>query len=145
MSANDPIADMALPIHAQDMTRPANDTEQEVLRAEEELRQAMLRGDTGLLATMLSDDLVFTNQSGARLTKADDLAAHASGLLTIHRIDFDDLHVRIIASSAVATVTATLVGAYAGQGFNGTFAYTRFWSQGGTRWIVEAAHCSAVS
>jgi hypothetical protein len=47
--------------------------------AEAQLRDAMLAGNVKALDTLLADDLVFTNQVGQCLTKADDLAAHSSG------------------------------------------------------------------
>lgn len=66
-----------------------NPTEQVIL-LEEQLRVAMLAGDVRVLDALLADDLVFTDQTGARLTKADDLAAHRLGRLKITRINVSD-------------------------------------------------------
>src|SRR3546814_19616454 len=55
-------------------------------RCEEQLREALLNSDVGLLDSLLGDDLIFTNQDGMRLTKADDIAAHQSGLLAIETL-----------------------------------------------------------
>src|SRR3546814_14068982 len=58
----------------------------EIERCEEQLREALLNSDVGLLDSLLGDDLIFTNQDGMRLTKADDIAAHQSGLLAIETL-----------------------------------------------------------
>src|SRR3546814_20283450 len=55
----------------------------EIERCEEQLHEALLNSDVGLLDSLLGADLIFTNQDGMRLTKADDIAAHQSGLLAI--------------------------------------------------------------
>src|SRR3546814_14345997 len=46
----------------------------------------LLNSDVGLLESLLGDDSIFTNQDGMRLTKADDIAAHQSGLLAIETL-----------------------------------------------------------
>jgi glutathione S-transferase len=61
---------------------------------ETQLREAVLAGDVKVLDALLADDLVFTDQAGRRLTKADDLAAHNAGRLKITQIDISDQHVR---------------------------------------------------
>src|SRR3546814_2782169 len=45
----------------------------EIERCEEQLREALLNSDVGLLDSLLGDDLIFTNQDGMRLTKADEI------------------------------------------------------------------------
>ena len=59
----------------------------EVAALEESLRAAMLTGNVNALSDLLDDTMVFTNQNGAVLAKADDLAANHSGQLTIERFD----------------------------------------------------------
>src|SRR3546814_17616969 len=55
----------------------------EIERCEEQLREALLTSDVGLLDSLLGDDLIFTNQHGMRLTKSDTIPAYQSGLLAI--------------------------------------------------------------
>ncbi len=117
----------------------------EIEQAEERLRQAMLTSDVARLDGLLSDTLIFTNQDGVRLSKADDLAAHQSGLLKIDRLGAkEEPIVRVLDSSAIVSATIDLAGTYGGQAFGGIFAYTRFWHRNGERWQVAAAHCSSV-
>lgn len=112
-------------------------------RVEERLRGAMLSGDVSALDELLGDRMVFTNQAGVRLSKADDIAAHQSGLLRIERLDVvGESIVRLLGDSAVVSVTVDLAGTYDGQSFGGAFAYSRVWHRSGGQWRVEAAHCS---
>jgi ketosteroid isomerase-like protein len=111
---------------------------------ETQLRRAMLAGDVKTLDALLADDLVFTDQTGNRLTKSDDLAAHNSGRLKITQIDIADQRVRPSGAFAIVTLVARVGGSFDGQGFSGSFAYTRVWESVDGRWRVAAAHCSAV-
>ena len=114
----------------------------EIEHLEEQLRAAMLASDCVMLGRLLGDDMVFTNQDGMRLTKEDDMAAHASGLLQIARLEFSSRDIRVLGDAAIVCVVAALEGRYAQQPFGGTFAYTRLWLRSAGDWQVEAAHCS---
>lgn len=120
--------------------------QEEIERAEAALRAAMLAGDVARLDALLGDEAVFTDQDGRRLSRADDLAAHASGLLKIGRLDArGDPLVRVIGDAALVCVTLDLAGSFGGTAFGGAFAYTRLWHRGPDGWRVEAAHCSAAT
>lgn len=117
----------------------------EIEEVEGRLRGAMLSSDVDRLDEMLSDETVFTNQDGVRLSKADDIAAHQSGLLDIERLDVrGEPIIRVLSDSAIVCVTVELAGAYDGQTFGGVFAYSRVWYRRDGRWQIEAAHCSCV-
>lgn len=122
--------------------RPVN-AKVEIEQAEERLRRAMLSSDVGTLAELLGEHAIFTNQVGARLSKADDIAAHQSGLLRIKQLDIrGEPIIRLLGDSAIVCVTVDLAGAYDGQPFGGAFAYSRIWHRSGDQWQIEAAHCS---
>lgn len=118
----------------------------QIEQAEACLRDAMLAGDVGALDALLSADTVFTNQTGVRLSKADDIAAHRLGILRIEQLDPQGhALIRVLGDSAIVCVTVELAGTYDDQPFGGTFAYTRIWHRSpGNRWQIEAAHCSPV-
>lgn len=123
------------------------DDQAQIQLAETRLRDAMLAGDVDVLDDLLSADSVFTNQVGARLSKADDLAAHRSGLLRIGRIEpRGQALIRMLGEkSAIVCITVDLAGSYGTQSFAGAFAYSRVWHrQEDGQWRVEAAHCSPV-
>jgi ketosteroid isomerase-like protein len=118
---------------------------EQIEAAEAHLRDAMLAGDVKALDDLLADDLVFTNQVGQCLTKADDLAAHSSGRLRITQLDISDQRVRPAETFAVVTLVANVGGSFDGQAFSGAFTYTRVWERADGRWRVLAVHCSAVA
>jgi ketosteroid isomerase-like protein len=122
------------------------DDRAQIEHAEGRLRAAMLASDVATLDVLLSPDMIFTNQVGARLDKGDDLGAHQSGLLRIEQLDpIEPLLIRLLGDSAVVCVTVQLSGSYDAQPFSGTFAYTRCWHRlPGDQWRIEAAHCSPV-
>lgn len=117
----------------------------EIECCEQQLRNAMLNGDVAQLERLLGDGLIFTNHDGVRLTKADDIAAHRSGLLEVET--FSEQGERIIRrfdDTAVVCLTTEVAGRYGGQPFRGTFAYSRIWHRTDGRWQVELGHCSPV-
>jgi ketosteroid isomerase-like protein len=110
---------------------------------EDRLRAAMVDGNIFALDSLLDENLIFTDQSGHRLGKAQDLEAHRSGLLAIGGLDMVEREIRIAGDAAVVTMTADIAGSYAGTAFAGRFAYTRIWSCADDgEWRVIAAHCS---
>jgi ketosteroid isomerase-like protein len=112
---------------------------------EAQLREAMLAGDLKVLDALLAEDVVFTDQTGNRLTKADDMAAHRLGRLKITQINISDQRVRPCGTCAIVTLVADVGGSFDGQSFSGRFAYTRVWERPDGKWRVAAAHCSAVT
>src|SRR3546814_6777533 len=82
-------------------------------RCEEQLREALLNSDVGLLDSLLGDDLIFTNQDGMRLTKADDIAAHQSGLLAIETLSQQgERIIRRLGDTAIVCLTIEVAGKY---------------------------------
>jgi ketosteroid isomerase-like protein len=123
------------------MTTPTD----QVNSLEAELRDAMLAGDLKVLDALLAEDLIFTDQTGTRLTKADDLAAHRLGRLKIAQIDISDQHVRPSGPFAIVTLVADVGGSFDGHGFSARLAYTRVWEHLDEKWRVAAVHCSALA
>lgn len=118
----------------------------EVQHCEQQLREAMLHSDVTQLDRLLSDGLVFINHDGARLTKADGIAEHRSGLLAIKTLsEKRERVIRRFGDTATVCLTTVVAGEYAGQQFGGTFAYSRVCHHKDGHWQVVLAHCSAVN
>jgi ketosteroid isomerase-like protein len=122
------------------------DVTAQIKQAEARLRNAMLTSDVPALEELLSTNTVFTNQAGVRLTKADDIAAHQSGLLRINQLEpTDEPLIRILGDCVIVCVAIALAGTYYSQPFGGVFAYSRIWHRhADNQWRIEAAHCSPV-
>jgi len=123
------------------------DTEnQQIIKAEERLKLAMLNSDINELDKLLADQLIFTNHLGQILTKSDDLEAHKSGLLNINSINLDEQKILLAPNTIVVFVKAHIVGSYANETSESDFRFTRVWIKSKTEdWQVIAAHSTKLT
>ena len=118
----------------------------EIVALESALRRAQLDADVAALDHLLADDLLFTGPDGQIGTKAQDLAAHASGQVRFLRHVVEELRVRRVASDvAVVALCAHLVVEVAGMPVQGRFRYTRVWArEHDATWRVVGGHVAGV-
>ena len=117
----------------------------EIAAAEARIRSAQLAGDTHALAELISDDLLFAGPDGQLATKAQDLGAHASGVVRFREHEPEELHIRRLGMSvAITSLRARLAVEVAGELKRGTFRYTRVWHRDGDEWRVAGGHVSEV-
>ena len=110
-------------------------SDQEVRKAIEKYRTALLQRDIPALEKIWADDYVFVNASGDVLTKAQRLANVKSGATTLDSIkEEEDIIVRVYQNSAVATSRVTIKGQYGGQSTSGQYRSTHVWVKGSTGW-----------
>lgn len=124
------------------MTHPLHTT---IVALEDRLAAAMRSSDAAELDTLLANDLVFTSHLGALMSKQDDLAVHASGLLRIETLDFSEQVIRFLGEVAVVAVRVQLAGRHAGEAFEGVFRFTRVWALRDARWQVVVAQACQVA
>jgi ketosteroid isomerase-like protein len=118
----------------------------EMITLEARLRAAQLNADIVALDALISDDLLFTGPDGQIGTKAQDLAAHQSGLVRFREHEPEELRVRRVGTDvAVAALKARLAVEVAGALIRGTHRYTRVWARENGQWRVVGGHVSAVS
>ncbi|SFM02676.1 nuclear transport factor 2 family protein [Rugamonas rubra] len=120
--------------------------EQQLAAVEEQLRRAMLASDVAQLDALIADQLVFTDHTGRRYSKQDDLAAHRSGVLRFTALEPSEQLLRIDGPVAIVSVRMRLAGSFATAPFAADLRYTRLWrrtEQGG--WRIIAGHSSAVA
>ncbi|WP_143731422.1 nuclear transport factor 2 family protein [Microbulbifer sp. GL-2] len=123
-----------------------NILEEEIVEAEERLRLAMISSDLPILDQLLSENLIFTNHLGQRLSKSMDLVAHESGNLALSSIELSDQKILVSGDSlAVVSVKAKVDGIYSGESAGGCFAFTRVWSKVSGSWQVVAAHSGIIA
>jgi ketosteroid isomerase-like protein len=119
----------------------------EIVAHEAQLRAAQLAADVATLDHLLAEELLFTGPDGRLATKAEDLAAHASGVVRFRSHEPEELRVRSVGTDvAVAALRARLVVEVSGVPVRGTYRYTRVWERiGDGRWHVVGGHVSEVS
>ena len=115
-------------------------SEEQVLAAERELQAAQRASDVEALDRLLHDDLLAVGPDGALVGKADDLAAHRSGVFKIAELVEEDLRVLVHGELAVTFVVLRIRGSIGDEEVSGLMRYTRTWTRDGDAWRVIAAH-----
>ena len=122
-----------------------NESEQEVRKAIEKYRTALLQRDIPALEKIWADDHVFVNASGEVLTKAQRLANAKSGATTLDSIkEEESIMVRVYQNSAVATSRVTIKGQYSGQPTTGQYRSTHVWVKGSEGWQLVSNQLTAL-
>ena len=116
----------------------------EIVAVEARLRAAQLNADLDALDQLIDDDLLFTGPNGNLATKADDLAAHRSGVVRFRKHEPEELRIRKVgANVAITALRARLAVEIAGSVESGTYRYTRVWArESGGSWRVVGGHVS---
>lgn len=122
------------------------DADPAIVAAEAKLRAAQLSADVATLDALIADDLLFTGPDGQLASKADDLAAHSSGVVRFRAHDPEELRVRKVGSDiGIVALRARLSVEVNGQLFSGTYRYTRVWARvEDGAWRVAGGHVSQV-
>lgn len=118
---------------------------EQIQQVEQRLLTAMLNSNVDELDALLSDELLVTGPDGRLVGKADDLAAHRSGLLRIKTMVPQEATLKHL-SDDVAVVFALMAieGTFQEQPFAGRYRYTRVWSKQNDHWQIVAAHISPI-
>ena len=123
----------------------AGPVDPDIVACEARLRAAQLAADVAALDALIADELLFTGPDGQLGTKAQDLAAHGSGILRFRRHEPEELRMRRVGRDVVVTaLRARLAVEVAGTLIEDTVRYTRVWAREGGTWRVAGGHVSAV-
>jgi ketosteroid isomerase-like protein len=117
----------------------------EIVALEAALRGAQLAADVDALDQLIAEELLFTGPDGKLGTKAQDLAAHRSGIVRIRSHEPSELRVRRIgADVAIVALRTRLVVDVQGSTVEGTYRYTRVWAREQGAWRVVGGHVAPV-
>lgn len=101
---------------------------EEIVHAEEQLQQAMVKNDVPALERLLHAELVFTDYTGIVIGKQEDLASHESDAIHLTQLEFVESPVtRFYGETAIVVVKAHLKGTFQGTPFAGFYRYLRVW------------------
>lgn len=117
----------------------------EIVALEAELRRAQLDADVAALERLIADELLFTGPDGRLGTKAEDLAAHGSGVVRFRAHEPEELRLRAVGDDVrIVALRTRLVVEVSGNAISGTYRYTRVWArEEGGPWRIVAGHVSA--
>lgn len=111
---------------------------------EDRLIEAMKTSNVPELVALLDDSLIFTNQNGHIVTKADDIAIHESGKLEIYSLETSARLISVYGDVAVVSVVQDLGGSVDGHAYAGIYRYTRVWKHFTDGWRIIAGHVSQI-
>jgi uncharacterized protein (TIGR02246 family) len=127
-----------LAILAAATTAVAADAERELTDLENQLAQAIAKGDTAFVSRVFGEDFVYTGVRGEVKAKQDIVAELKSGALKFELIKFDEIKVRPYGETAVVTGIATTKGRSAQGEISGRFRYTRVYVKRQGAWQLVA-------
>ncbi|WP_197686657.1 nuclear transport factor 2 family protein [Cyanobium sp. NIES-981] len=119
-------------------------TQPDINRAEQALREAMLASDVSILDDLIDDQLLFIGPDGSVLSKEGDLGLYRTEAQHLTTIDFQETRVRLLGGMAFVTASAFVSGVFKGSAFAGNFRYLRVWHQTPTGWRVVAGSVHAL-
>ncbi|HEX3375294.1 MAG TPA: nuclear transport factor 2 family protein [Candidatus Acidoferrales bacterium] len=113
---------------------PPDAGREEVMKLEEERNQALQTGDIATLERIYSDDLVYTNASGALLTKAQHLAELKSRGLNFRSFKHEDVQVTMHGDAGFVTGISRSVVEYRGSVSTGSRRFLNIFVKKDGRW-----------
>jgi ketosteroid isomerase-like protein len=116
----------------------AQSVEDHIKKLETERAAAVVKGDTGLLDKMTSDDYTLVNMNGQISTKAQMIEGFKSGSSKLTQDDVTDMKVRVYGDTAVVTGKVTVKGTMGGKDATGSAMFTRVYVKKGGEWTSVA-------
>ena len=109
--------------------RSNHQEQQQVLHVDDQMRSALLAGDTAALDRILAEDFLGIASNGTLSDKPQYLRRIGKREHQFSRIDIVDRKVRVQSSSAVVVTKAEVRGKLDTSPVNGTYRYTRVYSR----------------
>ncbi len=124
----------------------SNNVEQEILRLEEELRQAEMQLDVATLDRTYADDIMVTAPVGIVVDKSAVMAEVREGAskAKIEVCNKDDIKVGAYGDTAVASYCFTIKGKFEATDVNRQFQITDVWMKRQGRWQVVSRHTASI-
>jgi hypothetical protein len=120
---------------------PSPSVKEGVLNAENDWKQAVLKGDRNALDKLLSDDLSYTHSSAKTQTKEQFIQDATSGSTVYKAIDFENTKLRQYGSVVVITHLAVITTVQTGTS---RLYLTEVWAQQGGRWRMASRQATKV-
>jgi len=123
----------------------AQDAEQQVRRAEQDIAAATERSDADALEPLWAPEFVWIGPSGLILTRADRLAAMRSGNEKSQRYAIDQETIHVYGATAVVTFRSTITGGVInGKDVSSQRTVTNVLVRSGGRWQAVVQHSTLI-
>ena len=113
-------------------------TERTLMKMEQEMADAIVKGDTSVWDKYSADNSVFTDPGGMMMNKAQSMAMFKSGDLKLESIKMDNMKVQMFGNTAVVTYTSMDKGTYKGKDISGEYRWTDVFAKVGGKWKLIA-------
>jgi ketosteroid isomerase-like protein len=110
----------------------------EVMKVEEERNQALQKNDVEALNRIYADDVVYSNATGALLTKAQHLADLKARTLNFKSFRHDDVQVQVHGETGIVTGISTSAVDFQGTVSSSPRRFLNIYVKQGGRWLCEA-------
>ncbi|MDP9049618.1 MAG: nuclear transport factor 2 family protein [Acidobacteriota bacterium] len=121
---------LALPIRAERPHPKRHDQyKHQVEQLEEVWRTAVMNGDADAMDKLLSEDYVGITMAGQVVTKSQQLDRMRKRSLVVAKMEFEDVKVKLIGSTAIVTCLGEVEGTNDGDPMHGKFRYIRVYSR----------------
>ena len=115
----------AASLHAADAKYdPTKRDEEEVLKLEKQLREAIVRADVAALERIEADEYTIVDPMGVVSTKAQDIAHYRDGHLKFESLEASGIKARVFIGGAVVTGTLTAKGKFDDTDLSGKYRFT---------------------
>ncbi len=117
----------------------------EIDQLEAQWRDALLKGDSKTLGSLLADDYIGITNNGTLLSKDDTLANLSSGTLHFDSIQLYERKIRFYGATALVISRAEVAGRNPDGPVSGTFRYTRVYVRDATgKWHIVSFETSPI-
>lgn len=113
-------------------------TEQTLMKMEQEMADAIVKGDTSVWDKYSDANSVFTDPGGMMMNKAQSVAMFKSGDLKIESTKIADMKVQMFGNTAIVTYRTTDKGTYKGKDISGEYRWTDVFAKMGGKWKLVA-------
>lgn len=117
---------------------------EDLLRAFENTRQALLRNDAVALARLLADDYCGVDPSGGKQDRTMMLHAYGPGGVQLHSYEASDVTTRIVGDVGLVMGVGTLSGSYGEHRFEHTLRFLDVYVYRASTWRLSVSQVTEV-
>lgn len=116
--------------------------EEEILRLEDQRREAVLVNDVDALDDLLAPDAVTVTPDGGIHGRDAELAVNRAAARRVESWTSDEVVVRVYGDAAIVTQRAQIVDVIRGKSRTVRLRLTHVWTRSAGRWQLAARHAS---
>jgi ketosteroid isomerase-like protein len=119
--------------------------EQELLAVEDAWTAALIKSDIPALEKLYATEYLFTDPSGAALTREQDMASTKSGEFVVKAVKLEDVKVHVYGTFATVTGINNLTASDKGTDVSGAYRFTDVFVKRDGRWQCVATQATRVT